>query len=388
MAAGRIWILKLLDATAGAGACRLAGRLVHAAHREIRLQPVDPRAVRRFLVIRPGGMGDMLMLLPALKRLIALFPDARCDVLCERRNRDVPALAGLDVGVLTYDSGPVRCLWRLLRTPYDVVVDTEQFHHFSAVLGWLSGASVRVGFRINPVRNPLYTHLADYAPDGPEVLQFGELLRPLGGGGTCADDLVGMLRQSPAQILPDDIEALLAGAGRLAAVHVGGSLPVKRWPLDRFREVADGLSRATGLSVVVVGDARDAAACRAAWGPRPPDGIRAVLAGRLSLAQTTEVIRRAALFVGGDSGLAHLTVAFDVPAVVIFGPSDRRKWGRQDARHAVVSHAVPCRPCCIFGYHKPCHTVACLDGVQTRAVLAAVQQVLGVTRTLPQLTCA
>jgi ADP-heptose:LPS heptosyltransferase len=384
MAAGRIWILKLLDATAGAVACRLAGRLVHAARREIRLQPVAPPAVRRVLVIRPGGIGDMLMLLPTLKRLIALFPAARVDLLCERRNRDVPALAGIDVGVLTYDSGPVRCLWRLLRAPYDVVVDTEQFHHFSAVLGWLSGASVRVGFRINPVRNPLYTHLVDYAPEGLEVLQFGELLRPLGGGGARAADLVGLLRPSPARILPADIEAMLAGAGRLAVLHVGGSSPVKRWPLDRFREVADELSRAAGLSVCVVGDARDAAVCRAAWGPRPPDGIRAVLAGRLSLAQTTEVIRRAALFVGGDSGLAHLAVAFDVPAVVIFGPSDRRKWGCQDARHAVVSHAVPCQPCCIFGYHKPCHTVACLDRVPARAVLAAAQQVLGCTRATPQ----
>jgi len=102
-----------------------------------------------------------------------------------------------------------------------------------------------------------------------------------------------------------------------------------------------------------------------------------VLAGRKTLRQVAGLIGRARLFVGGDSGLAHLAVALDVPTVVMFGPSDARKWGVQGGRHAVVRKARACSPCFIFGYHKFCRSIACMADIEPEQVLEACRRVLG-----------
>ena len=59
----------------------------------------------------------------------------------------VAVQAGIAERGMAYDSNPLRFLWRLLRRTYDVAIDTEQFHHFSAVFAFLSGAPVRIGFK-------------------------------------------------------------------------------------------------------------------------------------------------------------------------------------------------------------------------------------------------
>lgn len=374
MGAARIWILKQLDATLGRAACRVAGAALYRSHREIHLDAVDPARLRRILVIRPGGMGDMLQLVPTLRRLAAATPAARVDLVCERRNRAVATLAGLNVDILCYDAEPARTVARLLNTRYDVAIDTEQFHHFSAVMAWISGAPVRIGFNINPVRNPAYTHLVNYAADGPEARQFSSLLRPLGIADGTPAAIQGALSGAARPEAPAAVRAL----PRYAAVHAGGSAAIKQWGLDRFSALCSDLMARQGLTPVVVGDRRD----REVWvgsqgrAAAAADGT-VVTAGELSLPQTAAVIARSAVFVGGDSGLAHLAVALGVPSVVLFGPSDERKWGVVDGRHAVASHSVPCRPCCVFGYHKPCHAVACLRGITVEQVAEAVSKVVG-----------
>lgn len=100
------------------------------------------------------------------------------------------------------------------------------------------------------------------------------------------------------------------------------------------------------------------------------------LAGGLSLAETAAVIRAAGLFIGGDSGLGHLAVALGTPTVLLFGPSDHQKWGHAGVRHAVIRRPVACAPCFIFGYHRPCRTIACMRGITVDQVVAAARQLL------------
>jgi ADP-heptose:LPS heptosyltransferase len=100
------------------------------------------------------------------------------------------------------------------------------------------------------------------------------------------------------------------------------------------------------------------------------------LAGRLSLAESAAVIRASRLFIGGDSGLGHLAVALGTPTVLLFGPSDHQKWGHAGNRHRVIRRPVACAPCFIFGYHRPCRTIACMRGITVDQVAQAVQQML------------
>ena len=94
------------------------------------------------------------------------------------------------------------------------------------------------------------------------------------------------------------------------------------------------------------------------------------------MAETAGLVARSRLFIGPDTGLAHLAAAVGVPTVVLFGPGDHLKWGVSDATHAIVRKDLPCSPCSLFGYHKPCRTIACMKEIEVEDVVAACRQIL------------
>jgi ADP-heptose:LPS heptosyltransferase len=374
-----VTVLKILDATLGAALCWTLGIARYLVSRRHPAKEFRRECVRRVLVIRPGGMGDMILLLPVLQRLRALLPDATVEVIGERRNAAVLRLAGWTSNCLTYDGAPLRLLWELLTNRYDVALDTEQFHHFSAVLALLSRARIRIGFKINPSRNQLYTHLVNYAVDRHEGGQFMELLAPLGVTDR-AYRLEGVLARvdfAPRAATQEWL-AERRRRGPFVVLAPGTPTPYKRWETHRFVELMRTLKQRWGLATVLMGGRDAARLIRGLAASASGNGNDvSVPAGRPSLAETAAVLREARLFVGLDSGLAHLAVAVGTPTVVIFGPSDHLKWGHDDRRHAVVHQPLACSPCFIFGYHKLCRTIACMDAVSVDHVLAACGRLLG-----------
>ena len=375
----RIRLLKIFDATAGALLCWVGGLALHLVRRRADGVPTPGMAgieVRRILVIRPGGMGDMILLQPALKALRRHYPSALIDLVCERRNREIPELAGASVETLLYDVQPFRTLRLLIGRRYDLVIDTEQFHNFSAVMAWVSGAPVRIGFKINPGRNPIYTHLVNYDLEGYEAGEFMRLLAPLGireevvVAGCLAGDDPSRRRH------PDS-----AGHSALVLLHIGASTRYKHWALENMAALVRRLitESSAGMSkpvIGLVGGRKDADLARRIAALAGEDGQVRVMAGELTLGETAELIGKAVLFIGGDSGLAHLAVALGTPTVVLFGPSDPLKWGVRSPRNAVVCKGLACSPCFIFGYHKRCHTIACMGGITVDEVVLACSKVI------------
>lgn len=370
-------ILKVADATAGAAACLALGAYDYLIKRSPHTVPV-PENVRRILVVRPGGMGDMIILLPMLRALAERYPNARIDLVCERRNVPVLELAAARDRALLYDANPLRFLWQLSRRRYDLAIDTEQFHNFSAVFTYLSGAAARIGFKINPRRNVLYTHLRNYAMDRPEGEQFLNLLEPLGVPAE-GRTLGGELRRTDIPLSTEEAEALrtVQDMAPVVMIHHGASTRYKRWPASRFADVACGLFHERGLSPVFVGGKQEHDEAEALVRTCRERGCTAYsLAGDRPLAATAAGMRLARLFIAADSGLAHLAVAMGLPTVVLFGPSDALKWGYDDDRHAAVRRSPACAPCFIFGYHKPCRPIACMDAVNVSDVMEACARIL------------
>ncbi len=98
--------------------------------------------------------------------------------------------------------------------------------------------------------------------------------------------------------------------------HPLASAPEKTWPAANFVELARFASRDLGLEPVVVGAASDDLSSFM--------GVRTVRGE--SLSEVARLLRDASLFVGNDSGPAHMAAAFGVPVVVLFGPSDHEIW--------------------------------------------------------------
>ena len=134
---GKIKFLKLLDFCVGSV---LAGILPS------RKQVSVNTAIKNILIIRPGGIGDAVFLLPILNALRQQYPQLKIDILCESRNAQVFQSQQEHHRVNVFDYNCCEDLWHILHTPYSLVVDTEQWHYLSAIVSYFVKTPYRVGF--------------------------------------------------------------------------------------------------------------------------------------------------------------------------------------------------------------------------------------------------
>lgn len=332
------------------------------------------------LLIRPGGIGDAVLLGPAIRSLKANNPSLHVTVLAEKRNAGIfPLIPGVD-RLLRYDRP--RELLQALRGSYDAVIDTEQWHRLSAVVARIASAAVKIGFDTNE-RRRMFTHPIPYSLDDYEAISFSRLLSPLGIQAGSVE------MGAPFLSLPE--AACVKAAGLLDPLHgspyvalfPGASIPERRWGADRFRRVAEALS-AFGIGVVIVGGKED----RRQGAVIVDGGLGLDLAGLTSLADTAAVIQRSSLLLSGDSGVLHIAAGLGTATVSLFGPGRAKKWAPQGDRHIVINKGLPCSPCTTFGTTPPCPIDArCMRDITVDEVINAVSMLLTSVGAMPSRCC-
>ena len=157
-----------------------------------------------------------------------------------------------------------------------------------------------------------------------------------------------------------------------AVLHPGAAYFTKRWPIQQLVETARWLDDRHGIEPVVIlgpGDREIATEVREQF------GTQTAILDSLSLRELIALIGGARLFVGNDSGPAHLATATGTPVVVIFGSSDSVTWRPWQTPHRVVQNDFPCNPCrgdrC-YAFAEP----RCILSVTVEQVKEACQQLL------------
>ncbi len=358
-------LLKHADSIIGPLLCASLKR----AQREVEYRTLDTLGEGPILVIRPGGIGDAIMLLPMLKALKELCPTRELDILCESRNAEVFSLAIPEAKVFTYDKAPFGAFRRLKRRKYAAVIDSEQFHNLSGVMTALTRAPMRVGYKINTNRLGLYTHLVSYDLDGLEDIQFGRLLNAAVGREIKLPTKFNLL--APLFASNDNLSS-----SKRILLHVGGSVEAKRWPIENYAELCRKLvAECQGIELVLLGSKEDiGAAAKLSKACRDIPLINKC--GTMNLAEVAEEMSTATLLIGPDSGLAHLATAVGLTVVVMFGPSDSRKWGPPKGYGAVAQQELPCQPCSIFGCVKPCTSCDCITQLSVEKVFSLAKNYL------------
>jgi len=321
------------------------------------------------LLIRPGGIGDAVLLAPTILRLKRSYPDATITVLAERRNAGIFALVPVVDRVYCYDR-PSEFL-AALRGSYDVVIDTEQWHRLSAVVARLIRAPIKIGFATNE-RQRMFNHTVLYSHDDHETESFLRLVGTLCIETTPTTNLAAPFLTIPAQVKSRAHNLLEPLQNKpYLVIFPGASIAERRWGAEKYREVARLLA-GTGLPIVVVGgsvDQQDAAIIT--------ENLGVNLAGKTSLAETAAVIAGAALFLGADSGLLHIAVGLDIPTVSLFGPGIAAKWAPRGDKHRVINHELPCSPCTRFGTTPTCpFHVRCMREITPVEVFDAAMQLI------------
>lgn len=353
-----IGMMKVLDSLLGTAAVAVLPKPAELT------QLKDIEAI---LIIRPGGIGDAVQLIPAVTALRGTYPDARIDILAERRNSPAFRLCPHVSSVFHYDNP--KELLHVIRCRYDVVIDSEQWHRLSAVVARITRSPVKIGFAVNR-RARLFTHRVIYSHDDYEIESFFRLFKPLG----MMDNTVpGCYLNVPHDACEKSVELLADLKGRpFVTIFPGASISERRWGSEQFRRVADMLFQEDIRSVVVGGiEDKQQGENIVAGGA----GIN--LAGRCSLSETAAVIDKSCLLISGDSGVLHIGVGLGKATVSLFGPGRADKWAPRGARHIVINKGLSCSPCTTFGTTPTCLIDAqCLRDISVTDVVNAATLLL------------
>lgn len=314
-----------------------------------------------------------MLAVPLVQEIKRAFPHAPIDVIAERRNREVfLALQGTIDQCYCYDQQPFR-IWRLLRQhPYDLVFDTEQWHHLNALLARTSAAPIRVGFSTTLLRNRSYTVLVPYSHEEFEGVSFLSMLSAILGREVTVDWTRAFLH--PPQRDLRWAEAILSNR-RIVALAVRGGIEERCWEPEKFQRLLRRLLD-DGWDACVLGGGADAVMARQICHALPKERIIDLI-GTASLWQSAAILSRSRLFIGTDSGLLHLASAVGTPVVALFGAGIEAKWAPRGSRSRILNHHLSCSPCTRFGYTPRCPIhVQCLREISVDEVARAAQELL------------
>ncbi len=256
----------------------------------------------RVAIIRLRSMGDCILTTPALAILKQSRPDLEIAMVVE--DRFAPLFAGnADVAAVLPPERMVLRNWRPALT--------INLHGggTSAMLTFSSGAKIRAGYAhfryslLYNVKIPTAQQILSVERTVHTAEHIASAMFYLGAAGM--EIPRARLFATPTPI-----------GGHYAVIHPFASERGKTWPAKRFCEVARTMERSLDLQPVFVGGAGDDLAPFNTW--RTMDN--------LPLSELMPVTSGASLFVGNDSGPAHMAAAFGVPVAVVFGASDSRIW--------------------------------------------------------------
>ncbi|MBI3291374.1 MAG: tetraacyldisaccharide 4'-kinase [Elusimicrobia bacterium] len=312
----------------------------------------------KILVIQIKRIGDVLLTTPALAALRGQFPQATIDILVDRRWAEVLENLPMVSHVLPYDTeAPLRWLWRVHQARYDWIIDFLG-NPRSAVLTWISGASLRAGFR-GRGWGWCYTHRIPM-PTQPDYSAAHKLrlLEALGvptqQSGTAVLPTVALTdedRRVVEQFLQScgisDGERIIA----LAPVH---RRPSRQWQLDHCVRLGELLVTRWQAKVLWIGAPDEQPQLHLLKGRmQAPSWV----VPPIRLRQAAALLTRCDLVVSSDSGIRHLAVAVGTPSVAIHGPALPINWTPPHPSHrAVYAEGLWCLGCDLnqCPYHHEC----------------------------------
>jgi len=339
------------------------------------------------LIIRLGSVGDVVRTLPAMSALRDCYPDAQIDwVIQDLSEEIVRSLREVDSIIVL----PRKRWTKMARSPLswprllkEVVTwfyrlrgqryqTTLDFHGIlkSGLISRLSGAATRIGFKKGFCKEMNYLFNNHHVDPGDPRLNRMEKNLSMVTWLSCTDALpktwLVPLEKSNEKI-KKFWRRIQPVSHPVIAIQPSSSQDTdfKRWFPERYAKLCDMLVEKLGATIILT------------WGPggeKAVEKIRAIMsrpahiACPTSLMELSALFRQCDLYVGGDTGPMHLACFSELPAVVIYGPTDPLvNAPYPHSHHRVVRIDLPCSPC----RDKTCQRLDCMKQITPGMVFDA-----------------
>jgi ADP-heptose:LPS heptosyltransferase len=306
-------------------------------------------ANKKLLIIHQGALGDFILTFPALIRLQKYY--GVIDVLCQS-----------GIGKLAKSLGLVE-KWYPLEAAYVASLFTDRID--SKIKTLLTPYANIILFTLSDqleqtIRQITSVPACRISPKPPKNVRIHVTEFVLENLMNC-----GLINVSEAVL--DDIplpnQRSRPKNGDSILLHPGAGSKRKRWPISNFLEV-EAMLRADGLRPeFILGPAEEDLVGEL---QRPDRTVHALS----DLLDFTVLLKSAGGYIGNDSGASHLAAFLGLPATVIFGPADPKRWTPVGRNVSIVRPEMECRPC--FETEKAnCDDPKCLTQTTPQQVIRA-----------------
>ena len=352
----------------------------------------------RILIVKLGSIGDIIHTLPSVAAIRRAMPEAVISWVVEQRSAEILRGNPMIDNLIEVDTRSMRGgktienilldissqLKGLRQFKFDIAIDFQGLLK-SAMIAKLSGAKRRWGFAKEALREPASRFLLTDTTDVPlqvNVIRKNLALTRAALGIEVPDENfefpIGISAEHTAEA-----GAIIGSAGtsNFAVLNPAGGWVTKLWPAENFGRLADRLWEEKGLVSIV------------ATGPNESDLAEKVAAasrtGRIVLSEPGlkgfyELVRHAAVYVGGDTGPTFIAAAAGAPVVGLFGPTEWWRNGSPNPADVVVERTdIPCRIDC---HRRTCSKWICMDSDVETVVNAVKKRLQNAEACVPSIT--
>jgi lipopolysaccharide heptosyltransferase II len=344
----------------------------------------DWQAVNRVLIVRLRSIGDTVLATPSIYALRRFLPSARIDILLEdwiapllEASNDIDEIISLKRGDT---ASRLKVIKKIRAINYDVVFNLHG-GTTSTFITRMSRAKHRVGYA-----GYRYGYMHNHRAPDPNILwnredlhSVEQLLGLLGWTGVPVTDLpptkLGISEDAKHNIRRKLSEISFDWTRPFALIHPAAAFESKQWEIKNFARITEYLASCGLFSVAVVAPHERSIAKRLCEESKVP----VVTFTDLSLPEITALAYDSYLFVGNDSGIAHISNAVGKPSVVIFGSSSIIRWrpwrSWNNVQSEIVHEGLPCAPCA-GKVCKEFQTPQCIERITVERVIDAIERLL------------
>ena len=357
---------------------------------------------KQVLIINITRMGDLVQMVPLLKRLEYEWPGVGIDLVVDSEFASMAAMLPGIRQVLVYDFQALMddsrvhardivslyqdvAAWAkpLVSVGYDRIINLT-FNRRSACLAGYVGATDVRGLTTAPdgsfvVKNPWMMYFLDMHSNR-QLNRFNLVdVYALGGSGPGPHTPVTLQIDSRSKEWAKAFLGISGKPDHWIAVQVGASDVMKAWRPELFGQTLARLSRQANVGFVLIGTTKEASSVKEAVATFRKLGGTAPICdalGKTTLSQLVGLLSQSHMMLTNDTGPMHLAVGVGIPVVNLsVGHVDFRETGPYGPGHWVVQPDIGCGPC---GFDQVCPHHACKDRIIPEQVTNLSLSVLGI----------
>lgn len=343
--------------------------------------PVE--SLKEILIIKFAAIGDVILMVPMIRLLKKMHPEAKITFLCSGINYGMVKRVKYVDEVINYNihsvvSNPVKFfefLKNIRKKTYDLVIDAEQWSRINAILTVFLKKKYTIGFKFEKqYKHAYYDAISIHSKKIHEVENFLSLLNIIGIHSHDEDKYLEFDLSDEALNFAEDfwiennlkdkyVICLQPGSG------VNGY--AREWKDEYYSALGKRLtSDFVDVRILLTGLKSDFERCEKIVNAIGKNALN--IAGKNNMDKDLAIVKKSNLMICGNTGILHLAASVKTKTIGLHGPNNPVIWGAYDKNAIVVQSDIYCSPCLYLGHDFGCKAPVCMDRILVEDVYMKV----------------